>query len=1623
MASPSPPRTSPPKIYLWNPCQPIRFAPHGRDTGDRTWHAAIPAVFADNIGTANGNARSFSTTVSRHASGAGRAVGRRPRPSLAFNSRVALASKGESANDIAANKTQHQLRQAKLKKDEEAARKARQEEDRVRRKALEEEARAKQKALEEADRLRREAAEERRLLEERRAREAMQRAREADANRIQKCLLSLQQELDGIAESPKETKWPAVARKVLELPPTEGRCNQDCRVQQYKSDSRLENLHQLFEREENDVHEYQCNARAIRDQIHERELAELRQFQSQLPNLEEELVMIEQRSVDRAKFLQQWPTERSAELEQLFKKKERDHDFLELEAKKLTVDIADQWRKKLQRRQSRQKAKGRMKSWRSENIPTFFRQREVLDKVARLVRVVNESRRRNIAWQLVLDMLTHHRKLEAMRIEKAWKREEARRRDQARHIPDEVARNNQTWTRLKNLEREIEKRQHLRPTVDSLPGYIDYKANIKKHTDVLYEVKNELREFQIVRYRELESRENECVHHENGHRIAHVLRYEKLRIRWIYTTFDQAVELVSKWAHQARQKARIRMLSESSETAIRLLTRIRRGDHALLLPHYSASQAWSNVRAILESDTRWSPPPYHSIDPRQFRSLNDFRIAGLKYKRANFGTLLHDMENLAQLVTAQSRGWVQATIDQNVSERLEITQRASGSQANQLFYKRLRPCVRLHDQVVEDVNNILDAIADLHNEIGSFLASVERNDSRYMEGHASLSQWLIKNSAERRRVWCMLLSMLVHQSLSFWCGEVNEAINDLARHTYKKLHSPDHADFLAEAAPGLQSWFKNIIVEEREKAGKTHMPQLKRPIRTAQEIAQDYLRLMRNLLLIERNADHQGPLGHGAEKPGSDPGSEEVTQLDEAPGSKSFSCSFFGGKKAPEANGEDSQTSHLPAASTTMPQEKLARRVRRRTRPKTPPFPVDRRRSHLERPKRRPRPFKRYQALSDRPIQEVSSVAAVDTLKSEKTEIREDMRATSFPTHNSLKPSGIRHAPFPSLFSRDELSSEVPNEQVDSSSDHPSSETSDPELDSISAPGEDLSESESISEAGTTSDTESSSDTESASLSDADSDESREDETYTPLDFQIPADMMRKAMLASPGTPASFWSHKLYRGPADQKVTVHYCRSKDTSETVAKLFRGKSVLGFDIEWKPQANAASGLKSNVSLIQIACENRVGLFHIALHKGETPEEILPPTLREIILSRDVLKTGVAILSDFSRVAKYLDIQAQGIIELSHWHRLVTYSEHSPKLVNKKLVGLATQVQIHFQLPLSKGDVRTSDWSKQLNHEQCTYAAADAYASYRLYEILEEKRIAMRPRPPRPHFAELKMPIKLADRLVEESPRPEDLPDVVDEGETSSGGPKNPTLHSSHCSQAMDEDITDEELLLIESATGRQDVEDLTQENSDVVKYPDLPPFDDCIESSIAQLVGRVRLPNPTAPASSTAVEVQVPHKAMTPKATSPTRATEYPELLAAARAWADSQSQQDGLSCTQPHHRKGRKRSTWLTCYYLWHHEGLQLEDVAKTIRTPPLKEGTVATYIAEAVGYGGCETEDLERLRTVLNVVPMQAWGRFRFLRRRVEEGLKGDCDAEGKTKGKGKLVVGKKDANGDHWIV
>ncbi|OTB07963.1 hypothetical protein M426DRAFT_8176 [Hypoxylon sp. CI-4A] len=240
--------------------------------------------------------------------------------------------------------------------------------------------------------------------------------------------------------------------------------------------------------------------------------------------------------------------------------------------------------------------------------------------------------------------------------------------------------------------------------------------------------------------------------------------------------------------------------------------------------------------------------------------------------------------------------------------------------------------------------------------------------------------------------------------------------------------------------------------------------------------------------------------------------------------------------------------------------------------------------------------------------------------------------------------------------------------------------------------------------------------------------------------------------------PRKHWCHTYYRGPENRPVQVLYSSDKARSEVIAQGFLNQPVLGFDMEWYWLANESSSLHQKVSLIQLACEHKIGLFHIALHDGHTSEDLIAPSLRRIIESAQILKTGVNILqADMSRLQKHFQLQPRGAFELSHLYNLITYGPLNPKRVTVRLCALSKQVETYLGLPLFKGDVRTSNWSAPLDDDQKRYAATDAYAGYMLFHRMNTIRLNMDVIPPLPRLAESYLPFGWAERtkLVELEP----------------------------------------------------------------------------------------------------------------------------------------------------------------------------------------------------------------------------------------------------------------------------
>lgn len=448
----------------------------------------------------------------------------------------------------------------------------------------------------------------------------------------------------------------------------------------------------------------------------------------------------------------------------------------------------------------------------------------------------------------------------------------------------------------------------------------------------------------------------------------------------------------------------------------------------------------------------------------------------------------------------------------------------------------------------------------------------------------------------------------------------------------------------------------------------------------------------------------------------------------------------------------------------------------------------------------------------------------------------------------------------------------------------------------------------------------------SATKSDSREDNSNDNpvvDAHATLSYRIPSDVMEQAIAKIDN--GAFWSYDLYRGPDGEAPRLHYCRSKETAEGVAKLFQHDRLLGFDLEWVPDSLPHHGAKKNVALIQLANESRIALFHVSLFKGNSVEELMPPTLKAILQSSGVSKAGVAILADCTRLRKFLGVQVQGIVELSHLFRLVKYSSTNLKLVNRRLVSLAVQVEEHLQLPLYKGEVRGSDWSLELSREQQIYAASDAYAAVHLYDVMEQKRKQIIPMPPQPAHAELKLPI--------------------------SSGNDASAVESKQAECREEDAVADAE----EVQPARSDADELGQNSQPTITYPELPSIDDPPSSETSWHYNTTGKQSRTPSAESA-------EDASSSRSVAPPQEVD----LHLANAWVAS------YVSALPH--KPRVAHQHLLAYTLWHHYMLDISGVASSARDPPLRPDTAACFVLDAIRLEGLPFER-SRVAHVLDHLP------------------------------------------------
>ncbi|KAI9889049.1 MAG: hypothetical protein M1814_005838 [Vezdaea aestivalis] len=452
------------------------------------------------------------------------------------------------------------------------------------------------------------------------------------------------------------------------------------------------------------------------------------------------------------------------------------------------------------------------------------------------------------------------------------------------------------------------------------------------------------------------------------------------------------------------------------------------------------------------------------------------------------------------------------------------------------------------------------------------------------------------------------------------------------------------------------------------------------------------------------------------------------------------------------------------------------------------------------------------------------------------------------------------------------------------------------------------------------------------------------------IQFKIPQHVFQDASEAPEGSAEHYWNHTMYRGPDGQRPEVLYCDNRETTEQIAKTFLNETVIGLDLEWKYNAMRKHGPRSNVSLIQVASQSRIALFHIGVFvKGANePTDLIPPSLRKLIESPSITKVGVAINGDCTRLRNHLRLNARGRFELSQLYKLVKYVPTKQFwLINKRLVRLALQSEEHLHLPMFKGSsVRLADWSKQLNSDQIMYAASDPYACLHIYDALQRKRLSLVPPPPCPSHTELGLPIRIFDTPVEIC----EFPNL------------STSLKASFNVQDQEESSDDDDASSCSSSlSSSSEFETLNRHTSPLkAAEPSVKKGSSiCGRGSDKPTFRRAVAVNATASRTSVTVIASRPRvSAKIPRVP--------PHQVVEAESWIAEYC--DSLS------RPPKASRASLRAYALWHRAGLPIEECARSLREPPLQTSTVATYILEVVRLDQLEC-DPNRLRDLSTFVP------------------------------------------------
>jgi ribonuclease D len=158
-------------------------------------------------------------------------------------------------------------------------------------------------------------------------------------------------------------------------------------------------------------------------------------------------------------------------------------------------------------------------------------------------------------------------------------------------------------------------------------------------------------------------------------------------------------------------------------------------------------------------------------------------------------------------------------------------------------------------------------------------------------------------------------------------------------------------------------------------------------------------------------------------------------------------------------------------------------------------------------------------------------------------------------------------------------------------------------------------------------------------------------------------------------------------------------------EAKAQL-RNAAAWGFDTESKPTFRVGEQ-SDGPHILQLSTAERAWVFQ--LHEGACRD-----VAAELLALAGIVKAGFGLGDDRKRIIEKLGIEPQGILELNTVFHQRGY---------RKDMGVKGAVAVLFNERFIKSKkAATSNWANaRLSESQLVYAANDAYAAYRVWQVL--------------------------------------------------------------------------------------------------------------------------------------------------------------------------------------------------------------------------------------------------------------------------------------------------------------